>query len=310
MNRTIHGPTDSLQENSGQNSSISRNNNILSNGDSQEEEVDFVFLCKIDNVRIITNVLSALQFKKEGQFATVIISSNGIKFTVEENQSFQGNAFLQQDIFQEFKFNGDEHQFEQFRINLSILLDCLNIYGTSSFVAMQMGFGGYGHSLVVMLEENGVITHCGLRTLDSEIIHNFNFRGFPIPNKLIMDAELLKDAFDELDWSSQQVSILLSPDPPYFRLSTVGPSGSCQVDYPKDSEVFEVFDCSRFQMNNYKLSLLQPAIKALALSHKTQLRTNEIGILSLQHMIKSEDKTISFVDFFIVPDEVDDGVPA
>jgi cell cycle checkpoint protein len=292
MNRTINGPTDSLQESAGQNSlqthecsiqqssSISRNNNTLSNGDSQEEEVDFVFLCKLDNVRIITNVLSALQFKKEGQFATVIISSNGIKFTVEENQSFQGNAFLQQDIFQEYKFNGGDHQFEQFRINLSILLDCLNIYGISSFVAMQMGFGGYGHSLVVMLEENGVITHCGLH------------------------------AFDELDWSSQQVSILLSPDPPYFRLSTVGPSGSCQVDYPKDSEVFEVFDCSRFQMNNYKLSLLQPAIKALALSHKTQLRTNGIGILSLQHMIKSEDKTISFVDFFIVPDEVDDGVPA
>ena|SRR5690554_5522243 len=118
-----------------------------------------------------------------------------------------------------------------------------------------------------------------------------------------MEAEYLKEAFNELDWSSSEVTILLSPDAPYFRLSTVGPTGSCQVDYPKDSEVFESFECEVTQANTYRLSLLQPAVKALALSHKTQLRMNQVGILSLQHLIKNEDKNISFVDFFIAPEE-------
>ena len=153
------------------------------------------------------------------------------------------------------------------------------------------------------LEESGVITHCGLRTLESEEVHNFNFRASTIPNKIIMEAEYLKDAFDELDWSSSLVTVTLSPEAPFFRLSTSGPNGSCQVDYPKDSEVFELFECTETQSNSFKLTLLQPAVKALAIAAKSQLRMNQIGVLSMQHMIKSEDKNISFVDFYIAPEE-------
>ncbi len=75
------------------------------------------------------------------------------------------------------------------------------------------------------------------------------------------------------------------------------------MDYPKESEVFEGFDCAETQSHNYKLSLLQPAVKALSISHKTQLRMNQVGVLSLQHMIKNEDKNISFVDFFVAPED-------
>jgi len=179
----------------------------------------------------------------------------------------------------------------------------LSIFGSSAFVALQLAYGGYGQALVLMLEEGGVLSTCSLRTLQSEELQIFNFRGSPITNKIIMEAEYLKDAFNELDWTSAQVTILISPDAPHFRLSTIGPSGSCQVDYPKDSEVFETFECTTTETHSYKLSLLQPAVKALSLATKTQLRINEVGLLSLQHMIKSEEKNISFVDFFISPEE-------
>jgi len=282
---------------------------ILSDNNNQqpqsleEEAIDFVFLCKIDNARVVSNILSALHSnaKKEGQIATVTVTKTGIKFTVEEIKGLQGNAFLQEEIFQEYKLKDES---ECFRINLSIMLDCLGIYGGgTSFVALQMAYGGYGNQLLLMLEEGGVVTNCGLKTLEPEIISHFNFRGSPIPNKIIMEAEYLKDAFNELDWSSTHVNIHISPDPPYFRLSTAGPSGSCQVDYPKDSEVFEAYECDAEISFTYKLSNLQPAVKALNISTKTQLRINQIGILSLQHLIKNEDKNISFVDFFIAPEE-------
>jgi len=42
-------------------------------------------------------------------------------------------------------------------------------------------------------------------------------------------SDSLKEALNELDWSSDTLTVLLSPDPPYFRLTTSGPSGSCQV---------------------------------------------------------------------------------
>jgi cell cycle checkpoint protein len=153
------------------------------------------------------------------------------------------------------------------------------------------------------LTENDVITDVGLRTIAAEELLNFNFRSSPVLNKVIVQpASCLKEAFNELDWSSQNVTVLLSPDPPYFRLSTQGTAGSCQVDYPKDSEAFEAFECQELQMFTYKLKSLQPSVKALNQAVKTQMRLNARGLLSLQHMIKSDNHT-SFVDFFIVPNE-------
>ena len=39
----------------------------------------------------------------------------------------------------------------------------------------------------------------------------------------------LKDAFQELDMTSEVIQILMSPDAPYFRISTFGNSGSAHV---------------------------------------------------------------------------------
>ncbi|PRP85865.1 hypothetical protein PROFUN_06139 [Planoprotostelium fungivorum] len=277
------------------------NHTTQNSGKGDEEQQQFQFVCKIDNARILHNILSALAYKKDGQMATLSISANGLKFTVEESNSFQGNAFLQQELFQEYHFSSKH---EQFKINFSLLLDCLNIYGSgASFVSLQIGYRGYGHPLLLLLEQGGATTHCGLSTLDSEQLNNFNFRGHNIVNKVIMEAPFLKEAFDELDWSSTNATITLSPND--FRLSTAGASGSCQVDYPHDSEVFESFECKSHQTNTYKLALLSPAIKALSIAQKTQMRLNEIGLLSFQHMIENEDKNISFVDFFVAPLEED-----
>jgi hypothetical protein len=55
-------------------------------------------------------------------------------------------------------------------------------------------------------------------------------------------SENLHDAFNELDWSNTRMSWLIADTQPYFRLATDGPNGSCQVDYPKDSEVFMVYE--------------------------------------------------------------------
>ena len=210
---------------------------------------------------------------------------------------------LGEEVFQEFKFIGQQP--EQFCINFSILLDCLNIYGAATpFVAMQMAYGGYGHALVLMLEENGVVTNCGIKTLEIESIPlNFNFRSTAIPNKVILEATNLKDAFNELDWSAGSVKITMSPEDPYFRLATRGPSGTCEVDYPGDSEIFETFDCQQLKTNYYKLSLLQPSVNALKLTTKAQVRMNAAGLLNIQHMIKTEDKNIAFVDFYILPED-------
>lgn len=62
---------------------------------------------------------------------------------------YPGSAFLgAEELFQEYKFTG---QMEQFRINFNILMDCLGIYGTgNNFVALQIGYAGYGQALILL----------------------------------------------------------------------------------------------------------------------------------------------------------------
>ena len=42
-------------------------------------------------------------------------------------------------------------------------------------------------------------------------------------------SECLKEAFSELDMTSEVLEIFLSPDKPYLRLSTFGNAGSAHV---------------------------------------------------------------------------------
>uniref|UniRef100_A0A674NG13 RAD1 homolog (S. pombe) n=1 Tax=Takifugu rubripes TaxID=31033 RepID=A0A674NG13_TAKRU len=101
--------------------------------------------------------------------------------------------------------------------------------------------------------------------------------------------------------------ITMSPSQPYFRLSTFGNSGNAHYDYPKDSDMMDLFQCTKTQTNRYKMSLLKPSTKALALSCKVSVRTDTRGFLSLQYLIRNDDGQICFVEYYCCPDiEVDD----
>ena len=58
-----------------------------------------------------------------------------------------------------------------FRVNMSVFLDCLNMFGKSEAAAAPVGlrmfYKGYGHPLELMLEESGVVTDCRLKTMES-----------------------------------------------------------------------------------------------------------------------------------------------
>uniref|UniRef100_A0A672YYI8 RAD1 homolog (S. pombe) n=1 Tax=Sphaeramia orbicularis TaxID=375764 RepID=A0A672YYI8_9TELE len=97
--------------------------------------------------------------------------------------------------------------------------------------------------------------------------------------------------------------ITMSPSQPYFRLSTFGNSGNAHYDYPKDSDMMELFQCTKTQTNRYKMSLLKPSTKALALSCKVSVRTDIRGFLSLQYLVRNDDGQICFVEYYCCPDE-------
>ena len=64
----------------------------------------------------VSNLVFSIFFS---QMATVFLSGNGLKVTVEDCKCVQANAFVQANIFQEFSFSKDS---ATFKINLNVLM--------------------------------------------------------------------------------------------------------------------------------------------------------------------------------------------
>ncbi|XP_005386246.1 PREDICTED: cell cycle checkpoint protein RAD1 isoform X2 [Chinchilla lanigera] len=267
----------------------------------QDESDQYCLVASLDNVRNFSTILKAIHFQDH---ATCFVTKNGVKVTVENAKCVQANAFIKAGVFQEFLVREEPIIF---RINLTVLLDCLSIFGSNpmpgTLTALRMCYQGYGHPLMLFLEEGGVVTVCKINTQEPKETLDFDFCNTNVTSKIILLSEGLREAFSELDMTSEILQITISPDTPYFRLSTFGNAGSSHLDYPKDCDLMEAFHCNQTQVNRYKISLLKPSTKALVLSCKVSIRTDDRGFLSLQYMIKNEDGHVNFVDYYCCPDE-------
>uniref|UniRef100_A0A2K5PGY6 RAD1 checkpoint DNA exonuclease n=1 Tax=Cebus imitator TaxID=2715852 RepID=A0A2K5PGY6_CEBIM len=231
-----------------------------------DENDQYSLLASLDNVRNLSTILKAVHFRK---YATCFATKNGIKVTVKNTKCVQANAFIQAGIFQ--GFNVQEESIT-FRIHLTVLLDCLCVFGSS-----------YGYPLMLFLEEGGVVAICKINKQEPDETQDFDFCSTNVINKIILQSE------------GEVLQITMSPDKPYFRLSTFVNAGNSHLDGPKDSDLMEAFHCNQTQVNSYKISLLKSSTKALVLSCKLSIRTDNQGFLSLQQ--------ISFVEYYCCPDE-------
>ncbi|XP_061654914.1 cell cycle checkpoint protein RAD1 isoform X3 [Phyllopteryx taeniolatus] len=257
--------------------------------ESQGNNEQYVLVACLDNAHNLSNILKAIAFKDH---ALVTATPNGLKVTVENSKCLQANAFIQAEIFQEFTIKED---MVGLKINLTVLLDCLSIFGGSTVPgvspALRLCYRGYGYPLTLFLEEGGVVTICKINTQEPEEPIDFEFCSSNVTNKVEVKA---RDASR-------------TPDSNAERLSTFGNAGSAHYDYSKDSDMMELFHCTTTQNNRYKMALLKPSTKALALSCKVSVRTDSRGVLSLQYLVRNDDGQICFVEYYCCPDEeVDD----
>ncbi|NXS42258.1 RAD1 protein, partial [Balaeniceps rex] len=224
----------------------------------------YVLAASLDNACHLSSLLRAIHFQDH---ATCFATANCLRVMVEDAKCIQANAFIQAEIFQEFAV---QEESVMFWINLSVLLDCLTIFGTSSLSGM------------VHIYLDCVCVSC-------------NHIVKPVHSN--REISSLGKTSDFLTLSPSKWCLLSS------RLSTFGNAGSAHLDYPRDSDLMEAFHCNQTQTNRYKISLLKPSTKALSLSCKVSIRTDTRGFLSLQYMIRNEDGQICFVEYYCCPDE-------
>ncbi|CDS42360.1 cell cycle checkpoint protein rad1 [Echinococcus multilocularis] len=268
---------------------------------------DPLVYAKTDNLRACINLLKAVHFR---DISTIFISKNGVKVTVEDAKCVQGSAFMQSEMFQDYKIT---QPIIAFKINLNVLLDCLSVFGVNnnnSLTSVILCYKDYGGTLDLLLEDSGVVAECNIKTMDALEVLDFDFTSSQLISKVIMKPECMREAFSELDVTSDVLEVAVIPPTlpqPRLRLTTYGFAGTTHYDFPCDSDPVEVFECSTSEpcVARYRLSLLRPSTnRALALSSRISLRMNDRGFLSLQYMIQagSSDSTSSFVEFFCVPD--------
>ncbi|XP_043226756.1 cell cycle checkpoint protein RAD1-like isoform X1 [Amphibalanus amphitrite] len=270
---------------------------MLDTQDSDEDKQN-VLVAKIDNVKNVSQLLKAVHFKES---AVVVVTSDGLKVTVEDSKCVQANAFIQADMFQQFVLSQETLSF---KINLSVLLECLNIFGSGgtagATTALKMCYAGDGHPLVIVLEESGVLTDCSIKTQLPEDTMDFNFNSSDVVNKTIIRSDCLREALAEMDGDCDLMELVFCPTPPLLQFAAVGAGIESKVEVAGDSDLVELFQCPRTSTSRYRLALMKLSLKPLAQSQKVSLRTDARGFLCLQYMIKTDDGHICFVEFFMV----------
>jgi len=266
----------------------------------------------LENVKILAQLLRAIHFRDT---STWFISENGIKVTVEDAKSVQANAFIKAEIFQEFLLAppstpapDSQPPDLSFSLNLGVVLECLNMFGgvgiggDTASPTLKLCYGGYGEPLVLLLEDQGVVTDCAVRTREAEECLDFNFTTSSITSKVIIVSEYLRDVFSELDYTSEYIEFLVSPSPPALQLRTSGAAGDCTVTIPESSDMAEHFKCSQPAAARYRLNLLKHGIKPLSLSEKISVRIDSRDFLCLQYMVRT-DQGPAFLEFYSAPEE-------
>lgn len=235
-----------------------------------ETEVPAKFVCKTSNTRPLSVLLNSLPHSRD-QVAEFEASAHGILITVREPHAFQAMATLGASLFQEYA----APEPVTIKIHIALLIDCLNVFGVNSqhSTALIMMYGGHGERLMLWLQESQTVQAVGsIATLQgplvdehsSTVFQEFDFKKTHVVNEVMVKPDALHAAFSELDWGASYARLLLSPDPPYFRLSCDSPAGSIEIELPSDAEIFGgMFSCKQTQTNKYKMALLQPAVKAL-----------------------------------------------
>lgn len=230
-----------------------------------------------------------------------------------------------------------------FQISLPALLETLQIFtlgDTASFKQTQDPYDGFaanrfnrqnqpfsaavlGHSglcrisyqcrgspLSINLSESGVSTTADLTTYEASSTEDIPFDRDAVTFKTIMRASHLGDAIAELASANPTtLSLLVSPNAPCLSLSATGPLGSATVDFDKDPQLLETFQCGTSKITaNYSFSHVKAAARAMQSASKVSIRTDAQSVLSLQFLIEVEPalqtegkEGVAFIDFRIVP---------
>uniref|UniRef100_A0A915PX98 Uncharacterized protein n=1 Tax=Setaria digitata TaxID=48799 RepID=A0A915PX98_9BILA len=223
----------------------------------------------------------------------VDISKNGLRIVVDDQNCVQGIAYFKSDLFTDFILNEDVITF---RIPLCIFTECLSAFGAGVSTVLKMTYDGYGEPLKVMLEKDGVVARCLIKTQSPDIVLDFDFNPANVTAKVIMKPWMLKETFHEFDQSSPFVGFRVDQ----FSLSVIteGDLGKIKTKFPHNSEQIERLECRQDVEFTYRLNLVKRMTASLDICNKLSgffVSLLYLGSIRLHAIAQQTDPLVAFM---------------
>ena len=296
-----------------------------------------MFSARIENSKAICEILMCLSTgTRKDQQCHIEATPELLTFVVTgKAMSTQSIVNLRPELFESYIVEDssaeDNEPSVKLSLNLITLLDCFQIFGSSSDSTIaSITYSGEDAVFKLHLEEAGVLTTCELTTLydddslevDSALFTSF--RNCAEQCQLVVKSEHLREAIHELNDVVGASSVCVEVNASFgMTLSAVGNLGACDVSFPKDSEAFVSFRCERGSGSSsssssssysaaggskwmYPLSSLLLGMKALGVAKETYIRVNSEGMMCIQHQVENS-KSETYIDFLMLAMESFDG---
>lgn len=181
----------------------------------------------------------------------------------------------------------------KFAVNLKALIECLQIFGSSSLerTRLTMAYSDRDKLFRLSLQDGSVLTQCEFTTMESgpdvSFPDDFKEQGqrhiVQCRSKALRDA--ISDVIDTPGASTLTLSVI--PDRRLVRIAADGDDGLCRVDLSTtDSSLFLGSglheDASTY---SYRLRLMAEAFKGTSFAHVTTIRQGNAGMAAVLHRL-------------------------
>jgi cell cycle checkpoint protein len=188
----------------------------------------------------------------------------------------------------------------EFTIDVQILKQSIMMFGSASDVSCELELR---EQLILKMKQENMVTECELSLFDSQALYDLQEAFFDSDTicKLILPADIIKIAFQELDDTCDTIQFKVSQSSPNLEFSAVGLAGESRILFSNNPIVMDSFYCETDCSFQYSFKMVQSSFKALILATKVNIRINEQGLLCLQYLLPFSDRDSFFLDVYIIP---------
>ncbi|KAG0377617.1 ssDNA endodeoxyribonuclease [Mortierella sp. AD032] len=172
---------------------------------------------------------------------------------------------------------------------------------TAPVTAVKITYNGPGSNVYLTLEDHGVITTCGIPTLDPEVpvFHDFNEE---VISTVSMKSKWLDEGLRDLDATSDRVFLRLSPETPNFRISSLGTVEALDINY----SLGDVLDSCQLAYDHdiqvsYNFVHVLNMLKACPLSTSAYIAINQEGFLRVQFLHPVSENRYMYSEYTFSP---------